>query len=95
MKRTKITEIEQFAIKAVIEEGISVEEMAEKLNRTVAFLTKNCDILTSKKDNKYITKTVSGKDGVTVMTKAASEEGDEVKSMVSDKSKAIHKIYNG
>ena len=102
MKKGKITEVEKACIEGMVASEISVENMAEQLDRSVSLIEKESEKLKSQsvRDQLYINKTASGHKGVSVMTEAASVRGDIVTDKpISSEEKTkrspwVHKIHD-
>ena len=95
MKKTKLTETEKFAIAGMLAENYSTEDIAKQLNRSVAMIDKYIETTNPKPTTMFINKTATGREGISIMTEAASQKGDSVAASPSKPSTAIHKIYNG
>lgn len=106
MKKGKITKVEEYAMKAMVDDGMNAEDIAQTLDRSLHFVNKYAIIKEPSVDedvspeperpkSKFITKTGSGNDGIVVMTKEASESGDVKQMVPRNSSESIHKIYNG
>tara|TARA_R110000824_G_scaffold349293_2_gene536151 strand:+ start:187 stop:492 length:306 start_codon:yes stop_codon:yes gene_type:complete len=101
MKKGKLTEVEKACIEGMIASEITTEDMATQLDRSVASIEKEAEIIKSKsvREQLYINKTASGSKGISIMTEAASTRGDIAKNAPttppkSKRSPSIHKIHN-
>tara|TARA_R110000744_G_scaffold221980_3_gene340985 strand:- start:719 stop:1039 length:321 start_codon:yes stop_codon:yes gene_type:complete len=80
----KLTDIEKYSIQGMSQNGLDVTKIAEALSRAeelvVDYLAEIEKCQTVVGDNLMLGKTASGKDGVTIMTQAASEKADSSRS---------------
>ena len=102
MKKGKITEVEKACLRGMMSTQISEEDMAKQLNRSVAVVKKEGELLTQEavRDQMIIKKTGKGETGVAVMTEAASLKADADRDSSAsstqehkERGKAVHTIY--
>jgi len=98
MKKGQISEVEKACIKGMFEEGVSAQDMAKQLDRSVTFIKKAIGPLEnakqkSERESFFINKTAGGQDGITVMTPAASTRSDESKKLPPPAPPARHRDF--
>ena len=91
MKKGKITKIESACIKGMVANNISTEDIATQLNRGVSTIEKEIERIKAEavKEQLYVNKTASGNKGVSIMTEAASVQGDAVKDINTESNSSI------
>ena len=101
MKKGKLTDTEKSCIQGMVAGKISIEDMAQQLDRSVTVIEKEVEKIKSQsaREQLYINKTAAGTKGVTIMTEAASTRGDIAKETTTSEPKQtkrspwIHKIH--
>ena len=91
MKKGKITTIESACIKGMVANNIDTADIATQLNRGLATIEKEIERIKAEavKEQLYIKETASGGKGVSIMTEAASVQGDAVKDTNTDSNSNI------
>ena len=99
MKKGKLTDTEKSCIQGMVAGKISIEDMAQQLDRSVTVIEKEVEKIKSQstREQLYINKTAAGTKGVTIMTEAASIASDDNKknqtvSAPKRYTNVIHKI---
>jgi IS30 family transposase len=91
-----LTDIEKYSIEGMLQNNMSVESIATALKREESLVEDYANRVTQMHKDLLITKTKSGKGGVTIMTEGASKKADGQKKEgtpeTTGKSKYIHYI---